>query len=165
MLFLFFMKQVLFLLHLTDKEAKVEKLNTLGQVTWLEVAELVLNSDVLISESMLSTAVLFLSTASHLGASVHIISSTWKAHFCICTCYLEHSPGPQLHLDFSSVIYLLREELPPPPWIPLIIFHSIICLLFLTTVHFLYGCQTKFFSPLVYIGTVCFSLEPSISNR
>ena len=27
------------------------------------------------------------------------------------------------------------------------------------------GCQTKFFSPLVYIGTVCFSPEPSISNR
>ena len=114
-MFLFFMKQVLFLPQLTDKEAKVEKLNNLGQVTWLEVAELVLNSCILISESMLSTAVLFLSAASHLGASVHIISSTWKAHLCICTCYLQHSPGPQPHLDFGSVIYLLREDSTPIP--------------------------------------------------
>lgn len=160
------MKQVLFLLHLTDKEAKVEKLNNLGQVTWLEVAELVLNSHVLISESMLSTALLFLSTASHLGASVHIISSTWKAHFCICTCYLEHSPRPQPHLDFSSVIYLLREDPTPldSPYnlsqhhLPFISYYSA----FFICIH---GCQTKFFSPLVYIGTVCFSPELSISNR
>lgn len=40
---------------------------------------------------------------------------------------------------------------PPCPWIPLIIFHSIICLLFLTKVHFLYvfmDVRLNFFLPL-----------------
>ena len=151
MLFLFFMKQVLFLPQLTDKEAKVEKLNNLGQVTWLEVAELVLNSCILISESMLSTAVLFLSAASHLGASVHIISSTWKAHLCICTCYLQHSPGPSPTWISAQWFTFSGRTPPPSPWIPLIIFHSIICLLFLTKVHFLYvfmDVRLNFFLPL-----------------
>lgn len=130
------------------------------------MAELGLKSLLLIPEFMLSTTVLFLDVPVTTGLlychSLYLECSSQR----FCTYYLKHSPQPQPHFHFSSVIYFLSEASPHLPRFPLLYsFRASLDFYFLvpTTDAFLYVFVNVRLSSLslhVHRDFVCFSLVP-----